>query len=135
METRDYTEKQIDQLGQLLTAIFNRFLKKKENDLRPTINEMEQTFSDELSLDLKKMITLNRDDLLKLLVKENRFSLTHLEMLAKMIARLDFDNDDKIHNQLRACELSILEYVASQNKDYSFEREERIASLKPSKNG
>jgi len=134
METRDFLEKQIDQLGQMLTALFNKVLKRTEQGISIKDDEIIQTFQDELLIDLTKVSELNQDELIYFLINKRGYNFENLEKLAKVISLFSSKKYEPLltDNTLRSLELSILDYLTANDKNFSLERQLRVDYLKKS---
>ena len=134
MERRDFVEKQIDQLGQALAAIFNKLFKRTDPVIPIRHSEIIQTFHDDLSIDLEKVSELSQDELMEFLINERGYSFENLEKLTKIISLFNSKRDATLFtdNTLSGLEFSILNYLTANDKNFSFERQMRIDHLKRS---
>lgn len=130
METRDFLEKQIDQLGKVLAALFNKLFKETDQFISIKDNETIQTFEDDLSIDLGEVSKLSQDELMEFLINERGYSFENLEKLAKIIALIRKGDHSFTDNTLKSIELSILNHLTTNDKNFSFERQMRIDHLK-----
>ena len=68
MEIRDFLGKQIDQLGKVLAALFNKLFKEPDQFISIEDNETIQMFQDDLSIDLGEVSKLSKDELMEFLI-------------------------------------------------------------------
>ncbi len=132
METRDFLGKQIDQLGKVLAALFNKLFKEPDQFISIEDNETIQMFQDDLSIDLGEVSKLSQDELMEFLINERGYSFENLEKLVKVIALIRKGDHSFTDNTLKSIELSILNHLTTNDKNFSFERQMRIDHLKKS---
>ena len=132
METRDFLQKQIDQLGQALAALFNKLSKKADQSIPVKDDETIQTLQDDLFIDLERLSGLSQDELMEFLINERGYSFENLENLTKVIFLISSKADEHsiIDKNLKSLEHSILTYLTANDKNFSLERKMRIEHLK-----
>lgn len=131
METRDFLQKQIDQLGQVLTALFNKLVKGTAQHASLKDQEIIQVFQDELSIDLNKAGELSQTELMDFLINGRGYSFENLERLAKMISHISANRagSSSMDNTLINLERSILDHLTAHDKNFSFAHQMRIEQL------
>jgi hypothetical protein len=135
MEQRDYLMRQIEQLGQVLAKMLARLLGIKQKG-SPSfgLEELRQTYKNELDIDLEELIHIPENDIIIFLKNKNKYFEHHLEMIADILhttAENHYKNDrlDDGNNLLRKS-IYILEYIHSTGKDFSIDRVSKIETLK-----
>jgi len=134
MERRDYIEKQIDQLGEVLRALFQKILKRKESHDLPTVSEIQEYLQEDLGLTMETLSELQVKEIVPFLIKEKGYSDTNLEQLATTIfllteGEIDLNRPNDYVDLLKV-EFAILAYLSQTSTDYSLARHMRISSLK-----
>jgi hypothetical protein len=89
-------------------------------------------FQDDLSIDLGEVSKLSQDELMEFLINERGYSFENLEKLVKVIAIIRKGDHSFTDNTLKSIELSILNHLTTNDKNFSFERQMRIDHLKKS---
>jgi len=133
MEKRDYIEKQIDQLGQALKALFQMLSKTKEKNDIPLADELDKYTKRELGLDFAELFQLGEKEIVPFLIKEKGFSNGHLEQLADVVFLLgtgDIHLKQSLSREgLQKIELAILKQLSQVDTNYSLARHMRITAL------
>ena len=82
----DYLKSQFDKLGQVLGKMLAFVLKlKQEENLSPGAELLENTFTNELNLDIDSILSLEGDNLISELVDERNYSIENLKALADIL--------------------------------------------------
>jgi hypothetical protein len=134
MEQRDYLIRQIEQFGQVLgKVLFDLLGLKNKGDISESIEFTTRLLISELDVDLEKLVSIKRDELIDALICKKGFNNENLEILAEILMQTG-DNYFKIKNLHKGeifCQtsLTIYEYLDKSDKTYSFDRKEKMKSL------
>ena len=133
MERRDYLLQQIQMMGLFLQKLIARMLKREENEGTDEIHDMVRSeINKELNLDIDEMILLRDEDFFSIL-KEKKFTDSHLEQLGQILYMLGKPDDITIslgkRNYLQKS-LAIYNEIEMQSRSFSMERNERIMEIK-----
>jgi hypothetical protein len=131
MEQKDYLLKQAEIFGQVLGKILTKLLNLKNQGQTNSIIEVSnQTFSDDLGLDINELISIEPDDLIKMLITEKKFNNNNLEQLADIFFIMAETMCQEEKNQLNEKCLAIYEYIEATDLMYSFNRHWKMEKIK-----
>lgn len=86
MEQRDYLQKQIDQLGQVLGKILSDLLGlKTQGQINEGIELTNQALKKQLDLDIEELISISTDNLINILKTEKNISTENMDKLAELL--------------------------------------------------
>lgn len=134
MESRDYLEKQIDQLGKVLGKILGDVLKlKSDGRFEEATEEATVGMNDALNLDLSELLTTKSEELIPFLLGKEGVKAVHLpyiaEILQEIAESLEASENSKSTDYYKKS-LLLHEYVASTEANYSFDRHFKIQRIK-----
>jgi len=135
MEQRDYLMRQIEQLARVLgKVLFDLLGLKNRGKISESIETTTRSLISELDIDLEKLVSIKRDELIDTLISQMRFNNGNLEILAEILMQTG-DNFYEINNAHKGesfCQTSLLiyEYLEKSDNTYSFERKEKVEKLK-----
>ena len=135
MEQRDYLMRQIEQLGEVLAVMLARLLGiKQKGDKSLGLEELRQTYKNELDLDVEELITIPREEIIETFLKKNKLMEHHLETIAELLQATgeNLIRNDRVGDGDHILEQSlyILEYLQTTTKIYSVNRMMKIEYLK-----
>jgi len=127
MEQRDYLMRQIEQLGQVLAQMLARLLGIKQRGKGNIgLEEIRQTYKNELDIDLEELIKIPEYDLIAFLIGKNKNFENHFEVLADILKTTaeNYLKNNKLeeYKSLLRKSILILEYLQTSGKDYSMNR-------------
>ena len=134
MEQRDYLMRQIEQFARVLGKIlFDLLGLKNKGDISESIEFTTRSLISELNIDLEKLTSIKRDELIDTLICKMGFNNGNLEILAEILMQTG-DNYYKMKNFHKGesfCQtsLTIYEYLDKSDNTYSFDRKEKMKSL------
>lgn len=127
MEQRDLLKQQIEQLGKVLANLLARFIKETDaGNASTAIERTNEQFKSELDLDINKMVSLSKKELLSYF-KERRFTATHLEQLSQYLGEIGKIKMTTETDQASICiqkAIEILDLADELSNSISFERME-----------
>ena len=127
--------RQIEQLGQVLAQMLARLLGiKQKSNAGFGLEELRQTYKNELDIDLEELIRIPENDILTFLKNKDKFFENHLEIIADILYATaeNYYKIDRLDegNALLRKTIHILEYIHSSGKDFSLDRVSKIENLK-----
>jgi hypothetical protein len=127
--------RQIEQLGQVLAQMLARLLGiKQKGNASFGLEELRQTYKNELDIDLEELIQIPENDLIAFLINKNKNFENQLETVADILHATaeNYNKNDKVDegNKLLRKSIYILEYIHSSGKDFSIDRASKIENLK-----
>jgi hypothetical protein len=135
MEQKDYLLRQIEQLAQVLAQMLARLLGiKQKGNASFGLEELRQTYKNELDIDLEELIQIPENDIISFLINKNKKFENQLEIIADILHATaeNYNKNDKVDegNKLLRKSIYILEYIHSSGKDFSIDRVSKIKNLK-----
>ncbi|MDR2835626.1 MAG: hypothetical protein LBV69_05430 [Bacteroidales bacterium] len=131
MEQRDYLLRQVELIGQvlgkLLVRLFNLKNQKQENSVIEITNE---AISGDLGLDIKALIAIDTNDLIKMLETEKGFNNENLEKLTDIFFIIAESMKQEDRNQLNEKCLTMYEYLEVTDSTYSLNRHLKIEQIR-----
>lgn len=130
MFRKDFLEKQLEQIGLVVTKLLSDLLPlKNQNNTNLGLEKINEVLKGEFDLSLQTIRELNITGLLDYLTATKNFKAGHLDLLADTLhASIDFAKPEE---QKILCEkvLLIFEHVNQLNKTYSSDRQQKINNL------
>lgn len=132
MEERDYFKRQIDLLGKVLTKLLAELIDNKSSG--GITNEIEitnQVLKSELDIEIIDLINMPNDEIIDFLQTKKQLNDKNFEQIAEILMfNIETNSENGINkisklNLLQKC-LTIYDYVQSNDKTYSFERNMKI---------
>ena len=131
MYQKDYILRMIEMLSELIASILG-LIKKKE--FRKASQNLERIYYDMLKEDAAFFRSIPEDKLTATLLQQHNYTNGHLEILAELFnveAELEMAQDNKAGSLVYSGKSLILfEYLDREEKIFSFERENKIKSIK-----
>ena len=133
MEQKDYLLREIEKIGQIISAIRQKLFGGNEN-LALTIESQVEAAKGMLlngaDFDLDKFLTLNIEDSNEYICSFEGFNIENIEFLAEYISEIGFsDESGKFKTYLEKA-LLLYELCNLKSKTYSLERETNIKAIK-----
>lgn len=132
MEQKDYLLREIEKMGAVLRAILNRLTGTKGNLSITTENAFEQTSEDlirELGFDLSRFISLDKAESEDYLSRFEGMNTVNLESLAGIIYQIALEEPVVRQQVLLDKALQIYDLCDTNDKTFSFDREQRIQAI------
>ncbi len=133
MEQKDYILREIEKIGQIISAIRQKLLNENQNlaiGLEPQTVNVKGLFLNELNIDIEIFLRLNTEDSKRYLLDIGGFSVDNIEMLAGCISEVGFSNKTEKLNEYFEKALQLYELCNLESKTYSIEREQNIMKIK-----
>ncbi|GHT07878.1 hypothetical protein FACS189426_02150 [Bacteroidia bacterium] len=131
MEQRDYLLRQAELFGQVLGKLLAKLLNIKNQEQTSSALEItNQAFSEDLGLDIDALIALDTNDLIHLLIAENKFSNENFERLADIFFIIAENSSLEERNQLHKKCLAMYETIEVSDPTYSINRQFKIEQIK-----
>ena len=123
MIRKDYIQRYFDELAKVLAAVL-----QLKNDLKPTEAEVKlNDFStDYLGISLEALLSIKENHIL-FLIEHKGFTMNHFKILEDLIYHKYLINPVDV--KLKNLTLEVLKYTSKNDKDYSFERMERLNQI------
>lgn len=137
MEQKDYLLREIEKIGLLLRKLINSLREKPENIALSSVNAIEATSEqllNELEFDLMHFLTLDKSELVDYLTKFTGINAGNMELLADAIFQVGLNSDADIKRKCFEKSLQLYEYCNLTDKTFSFEREDKIDTIKDALN-
>lgn len=130
MPQKDFILREIEKIGVLLQYLIGKFVPSK------SLKEQQQTeelFSKELKehygKDLNYILNINQEDFDFEFTQNKGFNYENIELLADLLFTLGNNNDFKNLKYLKKA-LELYSYIDIKSKTYSFDRIDKINTLK-----
>ncbi len=136
-EKRDYLMVQIEQMGQVLGQMLAYLLGiKGAGSASLSLDEIKQTYKDELDLPLDLILEARGEEIIQLLTGKVKYMDHHLEKMGDILSETgelyeDAGDSDTARN-LRQKALIIYEHLQDTAKAFSMERMQKISRLRDS---
>jgi hypothetical protein len=133
MEQKDYLLREIDKIGLILIAIWQKIFGGKVSlatSLENQIETVKEMLLNEAKFDLDKFLDSDNEESNKYLCSFESFNVNNIELLAKCISQIGFN--EKSNNSKRYLEkaLQLYDLCNLKSNTYSFERETNILTIK-----
>lgn len=132
MGQEDYLLRGIEKMGAVLRAILNRLTGTKGNLSITTENAFEQTSEDlirELGFDLSRFISLDKTESEDYLSRFEGMNTVNLESLAEITYQIALEEPVVRQRILLGKALQIYDLCETNDKTFSFDREQRIQAI------
>lgn len=136
MQQEDWFMRQINLLARVFGKLIADLLRlKTQGRVSEGIEEAEQTFNNELDLDLDTLISLPEDQLIRTLLEERRAGDDILEMLADFFSLLAKGYEERgtepdKKRRLLERALALYTYLENSGSTYSIDRRSKIERIK-----
>jgi len=135
MFRKDFLEKQLEQMGLVISKLIGEFLDPKKDISRELrMEKVKETLKSEFELELKELNTIDKEGLIGHLTTNKQLKTGQLNLLADLLfATIPFTENSEIPDPAKALIpkiLTIYEYVNSTEKTFSAVREQKITILK-----
>jgi len=124
MLKKDYIQRYVDELTKMIAKVLQL---KQNNEPEKAEQELDEFGNDYLKINLNELIENNSSSIIDELITQHNFELTHFKILEELLYQkylLAKENE-----KLKTLTLSISQYVAKSDTDFSLERNSRIKVL------
>ncbi len=135
MEQKDYLMREIEKIGVMLRAIFNKLIGKK-NDFAITLDTQfiyaKILMQDELAFDLPLFLSLDKAESEDYINKFQGLNVVNIEILADILQEIAMGSET-ISTESRVFlekSLNLYEHCNAADKTFSFAREQKINDIK-----
>jgi hypothetical protein len=133
MEQKDFLLREIERLGQVLSAIRQKIFGGNDRlaiSVEKEVDDAKGMLLKEVNLDLDKLLVLNKEEAVDYLNGFKGFNAANTEQLAAYMAQIGFSiASDKSKIYLEKA-LFLYELTNLKSETYSFEREKNIKAVK-----
>lgn len=132
MGQEDYLLRGIEKMGAVLRAILNRLTGTKGNIAFTAENTFEQTSEElnrELGFDLSRFLSLDKAESEDYLSRFEGMNTANLESLAEIIHQIALEEPTDRQRILLGKALQIYDLCETNDKTFSFDREQRIQAI------
>ena len=133
MEQKDYILREIERLGQVITAIRQKLLGGNNRlaiSVEKEVDDAKGMLLAELDLDFDKLLDLNKEETADYVNSFKGFNAVNIELLAEYMAQVGFNmQSDKSKIYLEKA-LQLYELTNVKSETYSFEREKSISMVR-----
>ncbi len=132
MESRDYLQKQIDLLGQVLGKILADLLKiKTDVGIGSNLNVVNEILKSGTKIDLEDVRNTSKEEWIAFLTEEHHFHEAHLQEFAIILTTIANElEDNKLKTNLFEKALIIHQYLNYLDTTFVLERENAMIELK-----
>ena len=135
MEQRDFLQRQIEQAGRVLGKLLAKAAGlKNQGQASETMEEMDQTLTNELNISIGELTGIPVDQLVNTLLEKEKIFEDHLEQLADLLVQLADGYGRKNAQQDAAAlyqrALALYEYVDQAGSVFSFNRHSKMQKVK-----
>jgi len=129
MEQRDFLLREIERMGQIITAIRQKLLGGNNRlaiSVEKEVDDAKGMLLEEVNLDFDKLLDLNKEETADYLNGFKGFNAANIELFAEYMAQIGFNTkSDKSRIYLEKA-LYLYELTNLKSETYSFEREKNI---------
>jgi hypothetical protein len=135
MEQRDYLMRQIEQFARVLgKVLFDLIGLKNKGKIGESIEITTRSLVSELDIDLDELVSIKRDELINTLIDKMGFNNRNLDILSEIFMQMgdNFFKTNNFHKGESFCQISLIiyEYLEKSDNVYSFDRKEKMKTLK-----
>ena len=133
MEQKDFLLREIERLGQVITAIRQKLLGGNNRlaiSVEKEVDDAKGMLLAEVEVDLDKLLDLNKEETADYVNSFKGFNAVNIELLAEYMAQVGFKmQSDKSKIYLEKA-LQLYELTNVKSETYSFEREKSISMVR-----
>ena len=133
MEQKDYLLREIEKIGRMIAAIWQKVFGEKEpfaTAIDQQIEETKEMLSNGANFDLDKFMTLKVEETNEYLNSFEGFNAENIESLARLIAQIGLSEKSQKAKKYLEKALQLYELCNLKDKTYSLERNARINNIK-----
>ncbi len=130
MERRDYILREIEKITILIQYLLGKYKPSRSKEEYQTTEKLiREKFKEKHEKEFEYFFNIEPKDFEKELVKSNGFSFENIELLADLFLTLGNDQFSDSQKYLNKA-LELYEYIDNSSKTFSFERTNKINSIK-----
>lgn len=133
LQKEDYIVREIQKIGLLMVAIYNKIMGIKENLATPLdeqLVEVKTDFLDQIGFDLEKFLIFSHYEIEDYLSQFDGFNAHNIELLAQIIAEIGYLNEADITINYLDKSLYLYELACQKDDVYSFLRESNMEAIR-----
>lgn len=133
MQQRDYVMREIEKMGAVMRAIFNKLFGRKDDaagSFEERMTDAKSALLEEMALDIDAFIHLNDEETNSYIARFEGFNIENLELFAQILTRIGFDENAADAGKYLEKALQIYELCNLNDKIYSFEREANMNKIR-----
>jgi len=130
MEQKDYILREIEKIGTLLIYLIGKFKKSNtqlENDENIVLVNTELV--EKSGINIENLLTIKEENFDKKISINKGFNLENIELLADLLFTIG-NEENTIKKTYLNKALELYNYINTKTKTFSFDREEKINSIK-----
>lgn len=132
MGQEDKLKKQIDELARVLGKVLTYLINRNAGAVSDPMESISQQVNEEIDLDLKKLMVVPVEELIKTITSETSLKKEHLEILADIFfqggkSHISLGQEEK-GKELYRKSIILLQYLTSIDKTYDKGREDKITT-------
>lgn len=124
MIKKDYIQRYLDELSKILAVVLKL---KQNNEPEKADLQLDEFGENYLGLNLNQLIENYNEYSIKELLANHQFEITHFKILEELLYHKYLLNTENI--ALKRITLELMNYIANIDKDFSFDRMNRINHL------
>lgn len=124
MIRKDYIQRYFDELAKVLVAVLQLKQKQEPENAEEKLDEFGLNF---LNVDINELIENNSDNFIPLLLKKYQFEIIQIKLIEELLYHKYLLNPS--NKTVKNCTLEVLNYLAKNDSDFSWERQNRINQL------
>ncbi|MCB9360259.1 MAG: hypothetical protein H6587_01880 [Flavobacteriales bacterium] len=125
MIKKDYIQRCLDELSKVLAVVLKL---KQNNEPEKADLQLDEFGANFLSVNLNQFTENYNENSIEELISNHQFELTHFKILEELLYHKYSLNTDNL--ALKKITLDIMNYLSKTDKDFSFDRMNRINELK-----
>lgn len=133
MAQEDRLKKQIEELARVLGKVLTKLMNRDRGSVSDPIESIAQQVKDEAGLDLKKMMAVPSEELIKTITSDTNLKKDHLEIVADIFFEAggyySSQGEEKQGKELYRKAIVLLQHMTVIDKTYNKVREEKIREI------
>ncbi len=127
MIRKDYIQRYFDELAKVLAAVLQLKQNHEPENAEEKLDEFGLNF---LNVDINELIENNSDNFISALIEKYQFEMIKIKLIEELLYHKYLLNPS--NKTLKNCTLEVLNYLAKNDSDFSWERQNRINQLNSS---
>lgn len=124
MIRKDYIQRYFDELAKVLAAVLQFKQNHEPENAEEKLDEFGLNF---LNVDINELIENNSDNFISVLIEKYQFEMIQIKLIEELLYHKYLLNPS--YKPLKNCTLEVLNYLAKNDSDFSWERQNRINQL------
>ncbi|MCB0410229.1 MAG: hypothetical protein KDD29_08415 [Flavobacteriales bacterium] len=127
MIRKDYIQRYFDELAKVLAAVLQLKQRQEPENAEEKLDEFGHNF---LNINLNELVENNAHNFLSTLIEKHQFEIVQIKLIEELLYHKYLLNP--LNKPLKNCTLEVLNYLAKNDSDFSWERQNRIDQLNSS---